>query len=420
MSKLNNMCPSGPGFQALVNHPEIGMFEAMKDWMENDGEVRSVEVVLAKLRGETISVKPIKPGVPELFESNPELANAVYEAVGIGKFRVTLGKELNPEQKIGSQGEPIVKKFEVLDENKKIIGTVTLDIAKKGAITAHPKLTTIGKGYGQELYQILSLTFGAPVIEWGPHNISKSPEGKKLWSNLEKKGLAKAKYKWDDDIYLRGVDLSQQNQQAQQLYSQYLDTIFPDSKVKDIVYHVNKTGTVSPQDGKAFYSTSLGSWLIELEEMKGNRNPVLINITNPTEVSSEYEFTDKAQKFRESGLGDEYVTPDEVRKKGTDSVIGRDSGQGINEKTYVTYNSSQVYQLGTKQDIERFKEFVKSPEGRTTSPETDELSLYLSNKMNENFKISNPKLKGAPSIDDIVTRHVPTSQTDIDNKKEEC
>ena len=29
----------------------------------------------------------------------------------------------------------------------------------------------------------------------------------------------------------------QQEQQAQQLYSQYLDTIFPDSKVKDIVYH---------------------------------------------------------------------------------------------------------------------------------------------------------------------------------------
>ena len=29
----------------------------------------------------------------------------------------------------------------------------------------------------------------------------------------------------------------EQKQQAQQLYSQYLDTIFPDSKVKDIVYH---------------------------------------------------------------------------------------------------------------------------------------------------------------------------------------
>ena len=184
----------------------------------------------------------IKPGVVELFESNPELANAVYKAAEIGKFRVTLGKELEPEQKFGSQGEPIVKKFEVLDENKKIIGTVTLDIAKDRSITAHPTLNVIGKGYGQELYQIISLTFSAPIIEWGPHNISKSPEGKKLWKSLEKKGLAKAKYQWDDNVYLRGIDLSQQKQQALQLYSQYLKTIFPDSQVKDIVYH----GTDNP------------------------------------------------------------------------------------------------------------------------------------------------------------------------------
>ena len=33
------------------------------------------------------------------------------------------------------------------------------------------------------------------------------------------------------------VITSQQNQQAQQVYSQYLDSIFPDSKVKDIVRH---------------------------------------------------------------------------------------------------------------------------------------------------------------------------------------
>ena len=29
----------------------------------------------------------------------------------------------------------------------------------------------------------------------------------------------------------------QQKQQALQLYSQYLDSIFPESKVKDVVYH---------------------------------------------------------------------------------------------------------------------------------------------------------------------------------------
>ena len=36
-------------------------------------------------------------------------------------------------------------------------------------------------------------------------------------------------------------------------YSQYLDSVFPDSKVKDIVYHVNKTGIISPEDCRKFY-----------------------------------------------------------------------------------------------------------------------------------------------------------------------
>ena len=43
-----------------------------------------------------------------------------------------------------------------------------------------------------------------------------------------------------EELYrANGID-SQQKQQAQQLYSQYLDTVFPDSKVKDIVYHGSK------------------------------------------------------------------------------------------------------------------------------------------------------------------------------------
>jgi hypothetical protein len=259
--------------------------------------------------------KGIKPGVEELFSSNPELANQVYEALGFSDD------------------------FQYIDYLKSELEDLT------------------GKAWNK--FEEVQLSNDAEEIV-SPYD-SKIRELK----DAIKKEEQKTNYK---------------KQQALQQYSQYLDTIFPDSEVKDIVYHVNKTGTVSPQDGRAFYSTSLGSWLIELEEMKGNRNPVLINITNPTEISSEYEFTDKAQKFRESGLGDEYVTPDEVRKKGTDSVIGRDSGQGFSEKTYVTYNSNQVYQLGSKQDIERFKEFVGKEEVELSPEEMYQKSLDLSDK----------------------------------------
>lgn len=46
---LTNVCPGGPAWDALVNDPRIGEFEAMKDWLENNGEVRDVEQVLEKL-----------------------------------------------------------------------------------------------------------------------------------------------------------------------------------------------------------------------------------------------------------------------------------------------------------------------------------------------------------------------------------
>ncbi len=46
---LTNVCPGGPAWDALVNHPRIGEYEAMKDWLENNGEVRDVEQVLEKL-----------------------------------------------------------------------------------------------------------------------------------------------------------------------------------------------------------------------------------------------------------------------------------------------------------------------------------------------------------------------------------
>jgi len=165
------------------------------------------------------------------------------------------------------------------------------------------------------------------------------------------------------------------------------------SQVKDIVYHVNKTGTISLIDNKAFYSTDYGSWLTELEEMKGKRIPILLNITNPTIVDSYYEFTDKAKKFRESGLGDEFVTPDEVRKPGTDSVIGRDSGQGETEKTYVVYNSNQAHQLGGKQDIEGFKSFIEKtnlPKTTDTFEESKEIIKFTSQKDLENLKKGKP------------------------------
>jgi len=54
---MKNSCPNfnSPEWKALENNPSIGKFEAMRDWLENDGVIRTPEEVIKK-----ISEKKIK------------------------------------------------------------------------------------------------------------------------------------------------------------------------------------------------------------------------------------------------------------------------------------------------------------------------------------------------------------------------
>ena len=47
----------------------------------------------------------------------------------------------------------------------------------------------------------------------------------------------RVRYNSLEELYNANGVNEQQKQQVQQLYSQYLNTIFPDSKAKDIFYH---------------------------------------------------------------------------------------------------------------------------------------------------------------------------------------
>lgn len=118
-------------------------------------------------------------------------------------FRIKLGNKLEPLSKFGQQGETDVRRFEVLNEDNNVIGSVQLEFGKQG-VTIHPKLNVIGKGYGQELYKYISKTFNTKVIEsFGL--IGKSDAAKKLWKSMQNKGLTEI-IKADDDLFLRAID----------------------------------------------------------------------------------------------------------------------------------------------------------------------------------------------------------------------
>ena len=190
----------------------------------------------------------VKPGVEEIFEENPELANSVYEALGFkNKLKTFLGKELEyKDAYISANRLKDFKQYQVLDEKGNDIGSVVIEYRGDKNVILHPKLNISGKGYGKDLYKLISSKFNVEIQEWNEGGISKSDSAKAMWDSLEKEGSVKRIVDEEQGDNFRVLKYNtqitpQQKQLAQQLYSIYIDTIFPNSKVKDIVYHGSKS-----------------------------------------------------------------------------------------------------------------------------------------------------------------------------------
>lgn len=207
-----------------------------------------------------------------------------------------------------------------------------------------------------------------------------------------------------DDVFDNTSELSSIGTKEQ--YSQYLDTIFPDSKVKDIVYHgsnskIEKFDTFKskvsdviyfsndikeatyyankiPDDGifivgdyqytylrfenKNYYlkkevkigkerlskEEAIFKYSISEKEYKeaksklGNLNPSLINIKNLYQGFGEDLFFGGAESFKQDGY-DGFIT-------------NNDAGQ---PSILAVFEPEQIHMLGSKDDIKGFKEFVE-------------------------------------------------------------
>ena len=150
---------------------------------------------------------------------------------------------------------------------------------------------------------------------------------------------------------LKSSVLASQKQEAQQLYSQYLDTIFPDSKVKDIVYHGTHAKfdkfdyNYLPKADAGFYFTKDKKYA----ENFGNPMPALLNTTNPNYTEELLNVETVERLFTT-----EY-------KESTDSIIGKDAVLDLppsDADVIVMMRDNQIHILGSKQDIEGFKRFV--------------------------------------------------------------
>jgi hypothetical protein len=160
-----------------------------------------------------------------------------------------------------------------------------------------------------------------------------------------------------DFIFEQNPELA--NIGTQEQYSMYIDRIFPNSKVEQIVYHgtgsATKLESLTPRDGRVYFSDDLtasryADWdatnrLLNAPEEEANPQLVaaVINLENPVVLD-----------------GVNYTETETNR--GGDGIIGlniKDPLGGL-ETQYVVRDTSQIYVLGSKQDIEGFKTFMES------------------------------------------------------------
>jgi len=352
-------------------------------------------------------------GVSELFNSNPELANQVYEALG---FKNSLSLEdILKEYKIdalkgGVSLRSLQNKIEEKDFDtiKLAYNYLKSEEKHKSISDSNEQIKSKLEKLKTELRQtketkagsVLTITndenlsdYKVKVIEITKYNnyailkvrtaknkeysIRVAPDGTTRTGRIEdfvfkavneessasiifeinnlKSQLQELKADYSDyyiDYFGSENQITpQQKQQALLAYSQYLDTVFPDSKVKDIVYHgtdFSKNAITFKTDRGGIFLASTPAYASYFSK-DDNAYPALINFKNAYKAKGLTDNIGKAEVL-------------EIKSRGYDSVIGKGGiskmQQHQNDLEYIAFEPEQIHILGSKQDIEGFKEFV--------------------------------------------------------------
>jgi hypothetical protein len=132
-------------------------------------------------------------------------------------------------------------------------------------------------------------------------------------------------------------------------YTKYLETIFPNSKVKDIVYHGGDVEEFQDREEWSYftkdkdYASNYGNIkTFKINILKGAR----LNTISKTEIAVTYK--DELKNF-DGVIGDEAFG---IVKKGDKSFLAKG-------ESFAVRSAKQIYRLGSTQDIEGFKKYVK-------------------------------------------------------------
>ncbi len=159
-------------------------------------------------------------------------------------------------------------------------------------------------------------------------------------------------------IFEQNPELTQIGTKEQ--YSEYLNTIFPDSTVKDIVYHASHNEFAEFKDPSSSGLSHI--WFSQkplLGQYGENIYRVILDVKNPLD---EYDSENYLKEIRhyEAPMNPEWINnyhiTGELPKYKYDGTI---RSSRVDEGKSITVRSpQQIHILGVKQDIDNFRKFV--------------------------------------------------------------
>ena len=168
-------------------------------------------------------------------------------------------------------------------------------------------------------------------------------------------------------------------------YSQYLDTIFPDSKVKDILYHGNLERVLNLKNNLHV----------------GTKNQAVSRILNLQDEYNKYDVEGKIysliinlksfNRVKDAGFDWSNVIN---KNKNVDGVVYLNTPESVFDKkaldSYLVFDKNNIHVLGNKEDTEGFKDFVQRQGGRigvqeAAAPFDKELAAKIQRILQEKY-----------------------------------
>ena len=257
-----------------------------------------------------------------------------------------------------------------IDSLIKAFGSSVVTTKKEG----WPELRIGDKVWWVENFQILQFLRGKKAMV--AYDIAKGEVESLAVEEVVEEGVV-SPIKGINDVFELHPELS--NIGSKQDYINYLTTIFPDSQLKDILFHgsnkrieeVKEFQDVEREE-QMDYPIEDGIFFSREKEYSGNSHPAeeygkvitaaIVNIKNPEKGYETDAFRGRRRNKKSDAIFGTYVR---TQKEDTEKQKARakqrlEAFKPENHNIVVVFKPSQVHLLGNEKDLGMFKEFVES------------------------------------------------------------